>query len=59
MVYSFAGFEGGGGTPWGLSFKVWKLEEKKYFGLSGKTNTLFIHIILISFLSVSSAHPAP
>ena len=27
----FAGF-GGGATPWGPFFKVWKLDEKKYLG---------------------------
>jgi hypothetical protein len=37
MVHSFAGFEGGCGEglaqpPGALFFKVWKLEEKKYFG---------------------------
>jgi len=31
MVHFFAGFKGGG-QPLGAFFKVWKLEEKKYFG---------------------------
>jgi hypothetical protein len=39
MVHSFAGFAGGWGEglaqpPGALFFKVWKLEEKKYFGQS-------------------------
>jgi len=45
---------GGGGNPGGAFFKEWKLKEKSYFGHLGKTNRLFIQIILTSFLSVSS-----
>ena len=52
MVHYFAGFEGGGGGPTPGGFKVWKLEEKKYFGQFspyGKSlnflNNLFIFIL--------------